>query len=65
MFLDVSTVGWFLMLGIFLNAGSDKAPLITKNEGKLWPHNETALQMRDKAKREDVKRSQKKRWMNS
>lgn len=25
-----------------------KAPLITKEEGKLWPHNETALQMRDK-----------------
>lgn len=25
-----------------------KAPLIMKDEGKLWPHNETALQMRDK-----------------
>ena len=26
-----------------------EAPMITKEEGKLWPHNETALQMRDKA----------------
>ncbi|CAE7466962.1 fmt [Symbiodinium natans] len=28
----------------------EKAPLISKNEGKLWPHNETALQMRDKVR---------------
>ncbi|CAL1142180.1 unnamed protein product [Cladocopium goreaui] len=28
----------------------EKAPMITKEEGKLWPHNETALQMRDKVR---------------
>ncbi|CAE7817085.1 fmt [Symbiodinium sp. CCMP2592] len=28
----------------------EKAPLISKDEGKLWPHNETALQMRDKVR---------------
>ena len=25
-----------------------QAPIITKEEGRLWPHNETAMQMRDK-----------------
>eukprot|EP00434_Breviolum_minutum_P003523 symbB.v1.2.003098.t1/scaffold174.1/size397799/18 len=32
------------------DALAEKAPLITKEEGKLWPHNETALQMRDKVR---------------
>eukprot|EP00913_Durusdinium_trenchii_P004249 g3940.t1 len=28
----------------------EKAPIITKEEGRLWPHNETAMQMRDKVR---------------